>query len=216
MNHSAQGNMIKQQLRTSNVLNEQVIDLFQRLPRTQFVPKYYADFAYSDVQIPLEHDQHMMTPAEEGLILQALKLKGDETVLEVGTGSGYLTSLLSQACKQVITFDLFPEFTEQAKLKLTAHHCNNVSFHTGNAYAGYPEAAPYDCIIMGGSMPTMNEKLLLQLTPNGRLIAFIGQPPVQQAICYTVHANKTISKTFLFNTSLPALIPPHPKNKFVF
>jgi protein-L-isoaspartate(D-aspartate) O-methyltransferase len=216
MNQSAQCNMIKQQLRTSNVLDEAILDLFQRLPRDQYVPKHYAPFAYSDTQIPLEHHQHMMTPSEEGLIIQALNLQGNETVLEVGTGSGYMTALLSQSCKQVITFDLIEAFTEQAKVKLAAHGCNNVEFHTANAYEGYPEKAPYDCIIMSGGMPVIQEKLLLQLAPRGRLIAFIGQPPVLQAIRYTVHANKTVTKDFLFNTSLPSLVPLQTKNKFVF
>jgi protein-L-isoaspartate(D-aspartate) O-methyltransferase len=215
MNQSL-NNMIKQQLRTSAVLNESILSLFERLPRDQFVPQQYAAFAYSDMQIPLDHNQRMMTPSEEGLILQALQLTGNETVLEIGTGSGYFTALLSQSCKKVITFDIFPEFIEKAKIKLEAHDCHNIEYHTANGYDGWAEGAPYDCIIMNGGVPKLNDKLLLQLTPTGRLISFVGQSPVLQAQICTLESNKSPKKTFLFNTSLPPLTPLHQVTKFVF
>lgn len=216
MNQFAQSNMIKQQLRTSNVLDEKIIDLFYHLPRADFVPKQYVPFAYSDAQIPLGHNQHMMTPAEEGLILQALQLRGDETILEVGTGSAYLTTLLSHLCKKVITLDLFPEFIESAKKKLAAHHCENVECYTHNGIKGWAERAPYDCIILSGGLLKVPDELFLELAPHGRLIAFIGKPPVLSAMLYQVTAHQTITKTFLFNTSLPPLISLQSKCKFVF
>lgn len=215
MNQSL-NNMIKQQLRTSAVLNESILSLFERLPRDQFVPQQYAAFAYSDMQIPLDHNQRMMTPSEEGLILQSLQLTGNETVLEIGTGSGYFTALLSQSCKKVITFDIFPEFIEKAKIKLEAHGCHNIEYHTANGYDGWPEGAPYDCIIMNGGVPKFNDKLLLQLTPTARLISFVGQPPVLQAQIFTVESKKSQKKAFLFNTSLPLLTPLHQITRFVF
>ena len=104
-------NMIKQQLRTGNVLNESILALYEKFPRENFVPSLYSSMAYSDMQVPLAHGQCMMTPLEEGLILQALALKGHETVLEVGTGTGFFTALLSQLCKKVISVDYFSEFT---------------------------------------------------------------------------------------------------------
>lgn len=209
-------NMIKQQLRTSAVVDEHILSLFERLSRAKFVPTHYAAFAYSDMQIPLAHNQRMMTPSEEGLILQSLRLTGNETVLEVGTGTGYFTALLSQSCKKVVTFDLFPDFSENAKVKLDAHGCNNIEYHVGNAYEGWAEGAPYDCIIMNGGMPKLQEKLLLQLSPKGRLVTFIGQGPVLQAQVLTLQPNKSVKKSFLFNTSLPALKPLHPVTTFVF
>lgn len=113
----AKVNMIKQQLRTGDVLNESILDLFETIPRDNFVPASMQQFAYADMQIPLAHDQQMLTPLEEGQILQALALQGHETVLEVGTGTGYLTVLLSKLAKQVISIDYFPKFTEEAEKK---------------------------------------------------------------------------------------------------
>ena len=98
-------NMVKQQLRTGDVLNSSILDLYTEIPREEFVPNQFKHFAYSDMQIDLAHEQRMMTPLEEAKLLQALDLRGNEVVLEVGTGTGFLTALLSRLCKKVISID---------------------------------------------------------------------------------------------------------------
>lgn len=124
---SARINMVKQQLRTGDVLNESILNLYDVVPRHEFVPEQYSHFAYSDMQIPLNHGQCMLTPLEEGTILQALNLKGHETVLEVGTGTGFFTALLSKLCKKVLSVDYYSDFTNTA-----SHHLKNINATTLN------------------------------------------------------------------------------------
>lgn len=216
MTQYAQINMVKQQLRTMGVVDENLIKLFTTIPRNVFVPSQYADFAYSDMQIPLSHGQTMLTPAEEGQILQALQLTGSEVVLEVGTGSGYFTALLSKLCKKVITVDVFEEFTLKAQEKLAEFHCRNVSFFTANAYAGFPESSPYDCIIISGALPSIPNDFFLQLSTGGHLISIIGQNSVQQVQIHTLTPHQLKTGRFLFNTYIPNLIPIHQEKRFIF
>jgi protein-L-isoaspartate(D-aspartate) O-methyltransferase len=216
MNATAQVNMIKQQLRTSNVLDESILALFETLSRQDFVPSAYQDFAYSDMHIPLPHQQCMMTPAEEGLMLQALELQGHERVLEIGTGSAYFTALLSRQAKEVISYDVHPDFIALAQEKLAKHHCHNVELIHGNAYEGDDSRAPYDCIIIHGAVPKISDKFLLQLTPQGRLIACIGTATTQHMVLYRLQPQKAVEKIFLFDTSLPALTPMTHQTTFVF
>lgn len=111
----SQTNMIKQQLRTGNIFDKKILDLYQSLPRDEYTPLSYRKFAYSDMQIPIAQQQSMLTPLEEAAILQALQLQGHETILEIGTGTGFFSSLLSNFAKRVISVDCFEEFTLQAK-----------------------------------------------------------------------------------------------------
>ena len=114
-------NMIKQQLRTGNVLNESILSLYKTIPREDFVPQQLQHFAYTDAQLAIGHNERMMTPLEEATLLQALNLQGHEIVLEIGTGTGFLTALLSRLCKTVISIDYYAEFTKNAKENLFIH-----------------------------------------------------------------------------------------------
>ena len=183
-NHSARINMVKQQLRTGDVLNESILNLYEEVPRHEFVPELFSDFAYSDMQIPLDHGHRMLTPLEEGTIIQALDLKGTETVLEVGTGSGFFTALLSKMCKKVISVDFYPEFTSNAAQKLKAHRCDNVELITGDGCRGWLEKAPYDVMVFTGSLEKLTETHKLQIVPGGKLFAILGKFPVMQACLY--------------------------------
>ncbi|OGV26635.1 MAG: protein-L-isoaspartate O-methyltransferase [Legionellales bacterium RIFCSPHIGHO2_12_FULL_37_14] len=216
MSQVAQVNMIKQQLRTSSVTDENIIKLYERILREEFVPQQYANFAYSDMQIPLAHGQKMLTPAEEGQILQALQFTGSETVLEIGTGTGYFTALLSKLCKKVISVDIFPEFTQEAQKKLAKFRCSNVTFYTENAYYGLPQNAPYDCIIVSSAINKINDELFLQLNKGGKLIAVVGGDSIQQVQLHTITTRQLRVERFLFNTFLPQLVQPHNKNHFIF
>lgn len=213
---NARINMVKQQLRTGDVLNERILALYDELPRPDFVPENMRDFAYSDMQIPLSHHQRMFTPLEEATLLQALDLQGTETVLEVGTGSGYLTALLSRLAKKVISVDYYSDFTQAASKKLSQHNCSNVELITGDACRGWLDKAPYDVVIMTGAVDAITDLMRLQVLPGGKLVAIIGREPVMQCIMLTLDHNEHWQETLLFETCIPALIDKLKPKEFVF
>ncbi len=214
--HAAQQNMIKQQLRTGDVLDEKILNLYEELPRDAFVPETFKAFAYSDMQIPLAHTQRMMTPLEEGKILQALQLKGTETVLEIGTGTGFLTSMLSRLSHRVISIDYYESFTHQARQRLAEFNCTNVECITADACQGWVDKAPYDVIVFTGALEFLTDIQRLQLMPGGRLIAIIGQTPIMQAQMHSLDHQGTWSETILFETSIPPLLDKLNHQRFVF
>ncbi|MDI1352187.1 MAG: protein-L-isoaspartate O-methyltransferase [bacterium] len=215
-NQNARTNMIKQQLRTGDVLTESILDLYDILPRHEFVPEHFAHFAYSDMQIPLGHGQRMLTPLEEGKILEALALSGNETVLEIGTGSGFLTALLSKLCKKVISVDYYGEFTTRAAAKLKAHHCDNVELITGDGLSGWLDAAPYDVIVFTGAIETLTETQKLQILPGGKLLAIEGKSPVMPARLHTLDHYNNWTELQVFETDIPPLIDLLKTKEFVF
>lgn len=209
-------NMVTQQLRTGDVLNESILALYDIIPRNAFVPLQFQHFAFSDLQIELPHHQQMMTPLEEAKLLQALNLSGTETVLEVGTGSGFLTALLSRLCEKVISIDYYEDFTHAAKEKLNQHDCNNIELHTGNAYNGWFDKAPYDTLIFTGALETLTESHRLQILPGGQLFAIVGQAPIMQGQLHRLNHDQEWSVEIIFETCLPALINPEKPIDFVF
>lgn len=209
-------NMVKQQLRTGEVLKESILELFQLIPREEFVPVEYKHFAYSDMQISLPHQQRMMTPLEEAQLLQALDLKGDEIILEVGTGTGFLTALLSRLAKKVISVDYYADFTTQARKKLNDHQCTNVELHTGDASRGWIEQAPYDVMIFTGSIPFLTENHRLQLLLGGKIFAIVGKEPAMQGQLHSLAKNGEWQEQILFETNIPALIDKLKPIEFVF
>ena len=209
-------NMIKQQLRTNEVHNEVILDLFNTIPRHEFVPKALRDFAYSDMRIPLAHGQQMMTPEEEGRLLQSLHLQGHETILEIGTGSGYLTALLSRLAKKIISVDCFADFTQEASRKISTLGYSNIEFITADASQGWFEKAPYDVIVVSGSIAKISETLQLQLLPGGKLFAIVGKEPIMCGNLLTLDHNGQWHESLLFETSTPPLIDKLKIKKFCF
>lgn len=215
-NNTARINMVKQQLRTNDVLDESILDLYHLVPRHKFVPENYAAFAYSDMQIPLAHGQRMLTPLEESIILQALELQGHETVLEIGTGSGFFTALLSKLCKKVISVDYYSEFTASAAVKLKAHHCDNVELITGDASRGWLEKAPYDVVLFTGAIEELTQTQRLQILPGGKLFSIEGKSPIMQARLHHLDHNEVWTDSLLFETDIPLLIDNLKQKEFVF
>ncbi|KTD42108.1 protein-L-isoaspartate O-methyltransferase family protein [Legionella parisiensis] len=213
---SARINMVKQQLRTGDVLNESILNLYDVVLRHEFVPEQFINFAYSDMQIPLNHEQRMLTPLEEGQILQALDLQGHETVLEVGTGSGFFTAMLSKLCKKVISIDYYADFTNNAAHKLKEHHCNNVELITGDAHQGWLEDAPYDVVIFTGAMEKITETQRLQILPGGKLFVIEGASPVMQGQLYELDHHENWHESLVFETNIPLLINKSKPKEFVF
>jgi protein-L-isoaspartate(D-aspartate) O-methyltransferase len=209
-------NMIKQQLRTGDVLDESILALYEEVPREEFVPSQFKEFAYSDMQFELPHQQRMMTPLEEATLLQALQLSGNETVLEIGTGSGFLTALLSRLCKKVISIDYFSDFTNKARDKLRQHECNNVELFTADASHGFYEKAPYDVVIFTGAIESLTETIRLQVIPGGQIFAIIGKGSIMQGQLHRLNHQNTWSSSTIFETQLPGLIDPSVHQPFVF
>ena len=216
LSSSAFMNMITQQLRANEVQDQGVLNLFHRIPRHEFLPPAMREFAYSDMRIPLAHNQQMMSPVEEGLLLQALNLQGHETILEVGTGSGYLTALLSQLGKKVISIDYFADFTREACAKIKELGFSNIEFITADASQGWLEHAPYDVVILTGAIPFITETLKLQILPGGKLFAIIGKNPIMYGNLLTLDHQGQWYESLLFETNTPPLIDKFQSKKFVF
>lgn len=213
---SAPINMIKQQLRTREVLNDAILNLFTSIPRHHFVPEAMENFAYSDMRIPLEHNQYMFTPEEEGVLLQALKLQGHETILEIGTGTGYLTALLSRLGKKVLSVDYYESFTIQAKKKLKEHNIDNVELYTGDASHGWLSQAPYDVIIFTGAIEKITPSIELQVIPGGKLFSILGKAPIMSGVLAQLDHNKQWFSQLLFETNTPALLDQLQSKSFIF
>lgn len=209
-------NMIKQQLRTGDVFNEQILSLFNEMPRHLFVPSHLQHFAYSDMQIELPHFQKMMTPLEEALLLQAINLSGTETVLEVGTGSGFLTALLSRLSKKVTSIEYFKDLTDHAQTRLSQCECNNVELVTGDASHGSYHQAPVDVMIMTAAIEKITDTHRLQILPGGRLFAIVGKQPIMQGQLHQLSPEGKWSFDVVFETCLPSLIENTKPSDFVF
>ncbi len=202
----ARYNMIEQQIRPWEVLDQRVLDLLGTVPREDFVPPAYRNLAFADINIPLGEGQVMMSPKVEARILQALNLQEDESVLEVGTGSGYVTALLASLAKHVISVDINPEMTRQAGEKLTLHGISNVTLETGDAARGWDTQAPYDAIVITGSLPLLPDTFKQALKVGGRLLAIVGDSPVMSVVLFTRVGEAEWAQETLFETDLPALV----------
>ncbi len=212
----ARFNMIEQQIRTWDVLDPKVLNLLRDFPREEFVPDQHKALAFVDMNIPLDHGQTMMQPKMEARLLQELSLTNQDKVLEIGTGSGYLTGLLAGCAHSVDTIDIFADFIETARGKLKAHDLNNINYFEGDAAPGWDGEGPYDAIIITGSLPTLPESYKLNLSLNGRLIAIVGQAPVMAAVLIQRLEENSWHEVSLFETSLPPLINAEPPSNFVF
>ncbi|MDX1252377.1 MAG: protein-L-isoaspartate O-methyltransferase [Gammaproteobacteria bacterium] len=203
----ARFNMVEQQIRTWEVLDPRILDLIGSMPREEFVPAQYRDLAFADIMIPLGHGQVMMEPKVEARLLQALAIESSDTVLEVGTGSGYFTALLARLGKHVHSVDIFPDFTENARRALAQHGINNVTLETGDAAKGWNKHAPYDVIAITGSLPALPETFLHSLKPGGRLVAVVGEAPVMEAVLVTrAGEGAQWARESLFETNIPLLL----------
>jgi len=211
----ARFNMIEQQVRPWDVLDQRVLDVMSTTPREDFVPAKYRSLAFADVNIPLGHDQVMMAPKTEGRLLQVLDVRQTDSVLEIGTGSGYLTACLSRLGNHVTSIEIFPEFLETAAAKLAAHGYRNVTLREGNAAAGIGSDTRYDVIAVTGSLPQLERQFHDNLAVGGRLFVITGAPPVMEALLITRIDERNWSRESLFETSLPPLLHAAQPRRFV-
>lgn len=212
----ARHNMVEQQVRPWDVLDQRVLDLIARAPRDQYVPPKYRNAAYADLFLPLGHGQVMLTPKLEARMLQELEIDAKDRILEIGTGTGYFTSLLAAMGAHVYSVDIFPEFVESARARLAAQGVQNATLETGDAARGWDKHGPYDVIAITGSMPVLPEEFLKSLAAGGRLMAFIGKSPVMEAIRIRRVGGDGMERTSIFETDVPALVNAFEPAKFAF
>lgn len=212
----ARFNMIEQQIRTWDVLDPRVLHALHDVPREDFVPERYRGLAFVDMNIRLHHGQTMMQPKVEARLLQELAPTPSDHVLEIGTGSGYMTALLASLAGRVESVDIFPDFIESAREKLAAHDFNNVILVEGDAARGWSGTPPYDAIILTGSLPILPPAYEEILAPAGRLIAVVGQDPIMEALLVVRQPDGTLSRTSLFDTSIPPLLNAELPDAFEF
>ena len=175
---TARFNMIEQQIRPWNVLDAGVLSLLASVRRDAFVPEAYKALAYADMEIPLPGGQCMLAPRVEARLLQDLAIKKTDKVLEIGTGSGFLTALLAHLGASVLSLELVPELVALAKSNLQKAGISNAEVRQGDGSQGAAAQGPFDVIILGGSVADVPHQLLDQLKVGGRLGAVVGDEPV--------------------------------------
>lgn len=201
----AKRNMITQQVRTWSVLDEQVIDCLRNVPREQFVPEAMQSMAYSEQMLEIGHSQVMLPTSIIGRALQALMIREDEHALLVGTESGYLTALIASMAGDVVSVDQHAEFNKSAKQRCDALGLDNTSFATGDASGGWDKAAPYDVVMLTGSLPALPESIKQQVRVGGRVFAVLGNAPTMHAMLFTQLASDDWHEESLFETTIPRL-----------
>ena len=211
---TARFNMVEQQVRTWEVLDQAVLDRLSAIPRERFVPEDYLRLAYADTRIPLGGGDVMMPPREEARLLQALALAPGDHVLEVGTGSGFLAALAAGLARRVTTVEISPERTARAERSLAEF--GNVEVIEGDAVRGWEAAAPYDAIAVTGSLPVLDDSFLHQLKPGGRLFVVVGEAPAMEALLLTRTGAGDWATESLFETVLPPLAGAKRPNQFEF
>ncbi len=212
----ARFNMVEQQIRPWEVLDSRVLSLLESIHREDFVPVRYRKLAFADIAIPLECDQVMMRPKIEARMLQALELDADDTVLEIGTGSGFITACLAGLAKRVVSIEIFPELHETAAQKLADKGIGNAELFVGDVMQGWQPEQAHDVVVVTGSVPQVPEQFLGWVNPGGRLFVVTGDSPAMEArLLKRLHVTEW-SQESLFETAIPPLVnaPQPPEFEF--
>lgn len=199
-------NMVKSQVRPWNVLDEPILEVMRLTPREHFVPEAYANLAYGDFEIPIGQGECMLPPKVLGRALQSLKLGPSDDVLEIGTGTGYSTALISKLVKQLYSLEIDPMLFDLAQRNLSPLGLKNIQLeHQDGAY-GWERFAPYDSIFVSGAYPKhIPENLGQQLKLGGRAFIFLGQAPNVQGVLLEKLSASKLKTTRLFETVVPPL-----------
>ncbi len=212
----ARSNMIEQQIRTWEVLDQRVLDLLGSVPREDFVPPRYRSLAFSDTNIPLGFGEVMMAPKVEARMLQVLAVEPDDRILEIGTGSGYVTALLARSGREVTTVEIHPELSAGAKVRVSRQGLDNVRFEVGTGLERPAAEGGYDVIAVTGSLPLYTDHFEKRLAVCGRVFLIVGQAPVMEAMLVTRVGAREVAREGLFETDLPPLRGAPTPKRFVF
>lgn len=216
----ARFNMIEQQIRPWDVLNQDVLDLLVVVKREAFVPAAYKSLAFFDTEIPLPGGENMLMPKMEARILQELTVQKHENILEIGTGSGYMAALLAHKARHVTSIEIAPELKAMAERNLSNYGITNVTTYLGDGAQGWAgtsssdgDTGSYDVIVISGSLPVLPDAFLKKIKVGGRIFAIIGEAPVMFGQLITREAETAYSTVNLFETNVKplhnALTPSH-------
>ncbi|MCC6210105.1 MAG: protein-L-isoaspartate O-methyltransferase [Burkholderiales bacterium] len=219
----ARANMVEQQIRPWEVLDQDVLDLLYAVPREEFVPPSRRNLAFTDMEIPIGEGEKMWAPKIEARVLQALAPRRSDRVLEIGTGSGYFTALLAHRSARVTSVEIRPSLAAFGKANIARHGVDNVTLVLGDAARGLPPGVcgeePYNIVILTGSVPVLPRALLGALAPGGRAFAVIGEAPLMTA-CIVSRAGNGGAESFatlpLFETVIAPLLNCEQPSRFAF
>jgi protein-L-isoaspartate(D-aspartate) O-methyltransferase len=216
----ARFNMVEQQIRTWQVLDSQILDLLFAVKREEFVPPAYRGLAFADLEIPLGDSrspgQRMWPPKLEARVIQELHVLPTDEVLEIGTGSGYLTALLAHRAQRVISVEIDAGLAAAARAQLAAHNITNAQVETGDGARGWRSGQLFDVIVLTGSTPVLPPSLIDQLKPGGRLFAIVGSEPAMHGRLLTKGESGQANAKDLFETVIPPLVNALQPERFVF
>ncbi|TMH13935.1 MAG: protein-L-isoaspartate O-methyltransferase [Betaproteobacteria bacterium] len=212
----ARFNMIEQQIRPWDVLDQGVLSLLAVVKREDFVPPAYRAMAFVDTEVPLPAGQCMLAPKVEARLLQELSVHKHEQVLEVGAGSGYMAALLGHKAQQVTTMEIHPELAAMARANLQRAAVLNVNVRQADGSHGLPDEGPFDVILLSGSVADVPPHLLAQLKVGGRLAAIVGQQPIMRAMLVTRSSDHDFATVALFDTVAPRLVNFDEPSRFKF
>jgi len=212
----ARYNMVEQQVRPWEVLDSKVLEILEDIQREDFVPVRYRKLAFADLNIPIAHDQYMMKPVVEGRMLQALELQTDETVLEIGTGSGFITACLARLARHVVSVDIYEELNEAARRTLLEKEVHNLELFVGDVMSGWQPEQAHDVVVVTGSVSTIPEVFRGWVNPGGRLFVVCGDAPAMEARLLTRLNASEWREESLFETDLPRLVNAEQAPRFEF
>lgn len=214
----ARFNMVEQQVRPWDVLDQRVLDLLMTVPREAFVPDHLRALAFIDTMLPIGDGEVMLEPKLQARMVQELDIQPGDKVLEIGTGSGYLTALLANSAARVISVELNPALSDAAAQRLAVQGIENVTLAQGNAANGWEAEQPYDVIAVTGSLPLIPPGLKESLQVGGRMFIVVGEAdaPMMEVILVTRLSADEWRQTILFETVIPPLHEFIPPRQFVF
>lgn len=211
----ARNNMIEQQVRPWDVLDERVLEALSAIRREDFVPEAVKNLAFTDLELPLGHGEIMLKPVVEGRLLQAAAPEKIESVLEVGTGAGFFTACLARLALDVVSVEQHADFVDAARSRLAAARIGNAKVERAEAVNEYQPGRQFDVMVVTGAVATLPPRWREWVKPGGRLLAIVGESPVQRAVLYTRAAGGEWNEQPLFETDLPYLTHAAPAARFV-
>ncbi len=211
----ARFNMVEQQIRTWEVLDHVVLELLEQAPRHEYVPATYRNLAYADIAVPLGDGEVMMPPRVEARLLQSLAVGADDRALEIGTGSGFLTSLLGSLAREVISVEISDTLADVGEQNLRQHGVANVRLERGDGVRGWEQHAPYEVIAVTGSVPVLETHFQNQLAIGGRLFVIVGEAPAMEALLIRRIGEDQWATESLFETVIPKLKGAKEPERFV-